>query len=417
MEDPPANYEAAQHNHRSSEDSTSPLLRPMSTLNVGTLCTILVVGLLATCWCVLDYWNREISHDLFGIGNVRTLDVDNDGVPEVVAPFGYFSYPLTLAFLQFFFMGVFFMTLYVSLTQERPQDLRMQKLSSDKRWSGLVVTHVFSTFWLQSLMMPTAMLSISLYAASRAIEIPVAAAIRMQVLGPRLGRKSASTIGLAFAAACVMFFSYAKMADCVCIWSGSGVALTGLAFWIISLLLLAMPAANAVCQEAIMLEPGMHPLLLLALQNIFAALVFSPILLVCHLAGWEDVIGAFAMILSYTEVFMMVLWLCAQVAATSLLCITLIVIVDSFWMIALRALRVLFWAICIVATFYVSGPGVPVSIACPLTSFWSFVLMFGVLLGMASTIYDRAIVPEESADKSEAPPVTDKQSASTSTTP
>jgi hypothetical protein len=387
----------------------------MSTLNVGSLCTILVIGVLATCWCILDYWNREISHDLFGIGNIRTMDVNNDGVPEVVAPFGNFSYPLTLAFLQFIFMGVFFMALYISMTQERPQDLRIQKLSADKRWSGLVVSHVFSTFFLQSLMMPAAMLSISLYAASRAVEIPVTAALRMQMLGPRLGRKSGKTIALAFAAACVMFFSYAKLADCVCIWSGSGVALTGLAFWIISLLLLAMPAANAVCQEAIMLEPGMHPLLLLALQNIFASLVFGPLLLLSHLAGWEDVVGAFAMIMSYTEVFMLVLWLCAQVAATSLLCITLIHIVDSFWMIALRALRVVFWAICILAAFYTTGPSVPVSIACPWTSFWSFVLVLGSLLGVASIMHDRAVIPEESVDKGESQPVTVKQSEGAST--
>merc|ERR1719253_1221194 len=109
--------------------------------------------------------------------------------------------------------------------------------------------------------------------------------------------------------------------------------------------------------------------------------------------GWEDVSGAFEMILTYSEVFMLVLWLCAQMAASSLLCITLIHIVDSFWMIALRTLRVIFWALSILSLFYISGPAVPLSIACPLTSFWSFVLMLGVLLGATSTVYDR-VVPE-----------------------
>merc|ERR1719262_1057400 len=153
----------------------------------------------------------------------------------------------------------------------------MLKLRSDKRWPAMVVSHVFSTFWLQSLMMPAQMLSLSLYAASRAAEIPAAAVLRTQVIGGRDGKKRMMTIGLATGAACCMFLSYAKLAGCVCIWSGAGVALSGVAFWLISMLLLAMPAANAVCQEAIMLQPGMHPLLLLAMQNIFACVIFLPV--------------------------------------------------------------------------------------------------------------------------------------------
>lgn len=408
--------------HAYEGDESSPMMRPMSPLSIGSICTCLIVGTLASCWCILDYWNREITRDLFSIGSVRTMDLDKDGDPEVIAPFSNFNYPLTLAFLQFAFMTVFFLGLHFSVNQERPRDLATLnwrlKLSSDKRWPALVISHVFSTFWLQALMMPAQMLSIPLFAATRAVEIPMTAALRSQVLGPRYGKKNAVNVALAFAATCAMFFSYAKLAGCACVWSGSGVALSGFAFWTISLLLLAMPAANAVCQEAVMLQPGMHPLLLLSLQNAFACFIFGPILLVCHLMGWEDVSGAFQMILTFGEVFMLVLWLCVQMAATSLLGITLIHLVDSFWMVTLRAARVLFWALCILATFYTSNRrGLPMSVASPWGSFWSFMMMCGALLGAAAIYKDHVYTPEESPDKSETATATEKGSASASATP
>jgi len=291
-------------------------------------------------------------------------------------------------------------------------------VASDKRWPVLVVSHVFSTFWLQALMMPAQMLSVPVFAASRAAEIPVAAALRGQVLGVRYGKRNMATLGQISASACIMFFSYAKLSGCACVWSGSGVALSGAAFWIISLLMLAMPATNAVCQETIMLQPGMHPLLLLALQNIFACVLVAPILVVCHLMGWEDVTGAFEMIVAYSEVFMLVLWLCAQMAATSVLTITLIHIVDSFWTIVLRALRVCFWAICVLSVYYLQGNGTALSIAVPWESFWSFVLLSGTLMGAAATYCDKAFVPEDGAvDKNDAAAATSKQAASGSAAP
>merc|ERR1719217_290983 len=121
-----------------------------------------------------------------------------------------------------------------------------------------------------------------------------------------------------------------------------------------------------------MLRPGMNPLLLLALQNIFACLIVGPLLLVFHLIGWEDVGGAFEMILTYSEVFMLVLWLCTQMAVTSVLCITLIHLADSFWTITLRALRVVFWALSMMIRYAMSGGNraMPISIACPHASLW-----------------------------------------------
>merc|ERR1719375_2451366 len=154
-----------------------------------------------------------------------------------------------------------------------------------------------------------------------------------------------------------------------------------------------------------MLQPGMHPILLLAMQNIFACLLFGPVLLLSHLIGWEDVGGAFEMILTYSEVFMLVVWLCAQMAATSMVCITLIHIVDSFWTIALRALRVVFWAACMTMAYYLSrGGGMPISIACPFSSFWGFVLLCGAFLAVAAAYCDRVHIPEETAEKAEGIP-------------
>jgi len=405
--------DAAQRDYEATDDVSSPMLRPMSSPNMGMLCTCGIVGMLATGWCLLDYWNRQITGDLFNIGNMKMMDLNQDGIPEVVSPFKQFSYPLTLAFLQFVFMGVFFLVLHFTINQQRPSDLRHLQVVHDKRWPALVATHIFSTFWLQALMLPAQMLSIGLFAASRATEIPVAAVLRTQVLGPRYAKRNWATIGLTSAAACLMFFSYAQLAGCACVGSGNGVALSGLAFWIVYLMLLAMPAANAVCQEAIMVQPGMHPILLLALQNIFACILFGPLLILCHLVGLEDVGAAFEMILTYSEVCMMVLWLCAQMAATSVLCITLIHLADSFWTIALRALRVVFWAFGMMLGYYMTGPGVPVSIACPHTSVWAFVLLCSVFMGAVAIFNDRVPLAagDDLADKGSAMPIAGGKSA------
>jgi len=328
------------------------------------------------------------------------MGVNEDGIPQLVTPFQKFSYPLTLAFLQFAFMGVFFLVIHFTVNRAQLSDFKYVVLTSDKRWPALIVTHVFSTFFLQSLMLPAQTLSIGLFSASRATEIPVAAALRMQALGLRDGGKNLRAVGLAFVSACTMFYAYAEMSGCLCIWSGNGVALSGVAFWLVYMMLLAMPAANAVCQESIMLQPGMHPILLLAVQNILACLLFGPILLLCHVTGIEDVSAAFVMFLTYSEVVMLVLWLCAQMAASSALSITLIYMVDSFWTIALRSLRVALWAVGLLVSFYMAHKGVPVSVLCPRTSLWSFVLLCSFLLGAAAVYTDRVPVAEHDTEKS-----------------
>jgi hypothetical protein len=113
------------------------------------------------------------------------------------------------------------------------------------------------------------------------------------------------------------------------------------------------------------------------------------------MVGWEDVSGAFEMILTFSEVLMLVVWLCAQMAITSVLSITLIHIIDSFWMMVLRCLRVAFAALSLLIYFYMSGPGLPVSIACPRSSLWSFVLVCGLMMMAASAVSDRVAAPDD----------------------
>jgi hypothetical protein len=323
------------------------------------------------------------------MGDIHMFDISRShDLAPVVTPFKTFAYPLTLAFLQFVFMGMVFLSMYFAVTQTRPSDLRGLVVSSDRRWPALVISHIFSTFWLQSLILPSQAMSLGFFASTRAFEIPAAALLRPPVLGQRFGKKTMQTTAFAFGASCLMYFSYARLAGCLCILSGNGVVLTGLAFWIVYALILAMPAANAVYQEAIMLHPGMHPLLILALQNIFASLLFGPVLLLSHFAGWEDIGGAFQMILSNQGIFMIVMWLCAALAVTSVVNIMLIYIVDSFWAIALRPIRVVFWGMITLINFYMASD-VALSIESPRSSFWCLMILCGCGLAAAAIYTDR----------------------------
>lgn len=385
--------------HEESWTESSPLLRPMKQATSAALCTCGEIVILAVGWGILDYWNRTLSSDLFNIGDVREIKVDNrapDVQVELVAPFHKFCYPLTLAFVQFTFMSLFFLGTYCVLSRQSPaQALFGQQIFSDKRWPMLVGSHVASTFWLQSLMMPHSVMSLGLFAASRAVEIPAAAALRQPVLSNRFGRKTLQTTSLAFGAAFMMYFAYAQLAGCVCIFSGNGIALSGLAFWCVYALILTMPAVNAVYQEAMMTQPGqdmvagMHPMLLLTLMNIFACISFAPILLLSHKLGWENVTAGFRMIFSKQEVFLTVIWLCVQMSLTSIVCSMLIHIADSFWAIALRALRVVFWGIALLGSYYFSQNAMSIAIVCPKSSFWSFVICCGAALAASAIYTDR----------------------------
>merc|ERR1719476_546541 len=126
------------------------------------------------------------------------------------------------------------------------------------------------------------------------------------------------------------------------------------------------------------------PLLLLAVSNVGAVMGCLPLLLLAHVAGWEDYAASWRMMTSYPQVYMLVLWLCVQMVASTGLCTALIYTVNSFWAVSLRALRVVFWWCKVLIIFYfTSGAGL-LSTSLPIQSFWSFVMFCGLAFMVAA---------------------------------
>merc|ERR1719476_292399 len=126
------------------------------------------------------------------------------------------------------------------------------------------------------------------------------------------------------------------------------------------------------------------PLLLLAVSNVGAVMGCLPLLLLAHVAGWEDYAASWRMMTSYPQVYMLVLWLCVQMVASTGLCTALIYTVNSFWAVSLRAMRVVFWWCKVLFMFYfTSGAGL-LSTSLPKESFWSFVMFCGLVLMVAA---------------------------------
>merc|ERR1719161_1583195 len=135
-----------------------------------------------------------------------------------------FNFPLTLALFQFTFMGIIFFTCWWLSSQQPGADLaKVRENIFGAQWSGLVATHVFSTFWLQSLMMPATIMSPMVFAASRALEVPAAAVLRSQVIGVRYGGHPIATAAFMFGAGMLLMYSQTQIAACLCMWSGHGV--------------------------------------------------------------------------------------------------------------------------------------------------------------------------------------------------
>merc|ERR1719379_68273 len=167
-------------------------------------------------------------------------------------------------------------------------------------------------------MMPIQMMSPMIFAASRAVQVPAAAGLRSNILGARNGGHPLSTTAMMFGAATLLIFSQSMIAECLCIWSGHGIQLAGIALVIIYLLLLILPAANAVCMESIMKDDlETNPLLMLAVMNIFACLYSTPILAFAHFAGWENVGMAFSVTMGKQQLYMLVIWLGVQMVLFS----------------------------------------------------------------------------------------------------
>jgi len=220
-------------------------------------------------------------------------------------------------------------------------------------------------------MMPSQVMSVSFFAATRAAEVPFVASVRSFIFRQPFGGRSPQILGCVTAANMLLFYSYLQMEGCMCIFEGHGIVLSGLALYAIYFLLLAMPAINIVGQETIMTVGRMNPLLMLALQNGFATIVLSPVLLL------EDVSKAFTMIYHYEEVTLLVLWLCIQAFAFAFVTMLLVRQLDSFWAVALRSMRVVYWWTWQLVIFYI-GSNSLLSVSHPKISGWSFGMMTGL---------------------------------------
>jgi len=257
-----------------------------------------------------------------------------------------------------------------------------------QRWPAMVGTHMCGSFVVQTLMMPSQMMSLGLFAATRAIEIPVAAGARAKAFGSSYGGHNPYAVATMFGAAWLMFFSYTEIADCLCVWSGFGVALSGLPLYVVYSLLLTLPACNMVLQESAMTQLQLHPFLVQGIQNIVAAVLFIPILVGAHCIGQEDMWQAIQMITGHREVYMSVLWLCVQTTIVSAITVGMISMLDSFWAVSAHSLRVVFWWVRQLPQFYLTS-GVLLSVAKPHASLWSFVMILGLCLGCGAVCMDR----------------------------
>merc|ERR1719379_1380389 len=122
-------------------------------------------------------------------------------------------------------------------------------------------------------MMPIQMMSPMIFAASRAVQVPAAAGLRSNILGARNGGHAVQTTAMMFGAATLLIYSQSMISECLCIWSGHGVQLAGIALVVIYLLLLVLPAANVVYMEAIISDLETNPLLMLGIMNLLASIL------------------------------------------------------------------------------------------------------------------------------------------------
>merc|ERR1719407_57920 len=116
--------------------------------------------------------------------------------------------------------------------------------------------------------------------------------------------------------------------------------------------------------------------------------MFIPILVVAHVTGWEDIFAGTSMVMRYQEATMLVVWLCVQMAFTSGATTALIYMTDSFWVVALRSMRVVFWWGRELVAFYLASEGTLLSVAQPHSSFWSFIMVCGLVLTLAAVVSD-----------------------------
>lgn len=387
---------------RQQEQTSSGSLSEAMTSRIWLVCIIIS---LVTAWCVLDSWNHDMSSQLYQMSEVQSFQINPSGkVNYTSEPF---KYTLTLSFIQFAFLGVVYISIFliniIGWSQKPPIAAVTQSLKpvlptlSNAQWPALVTTHIFGSVLLQSLMMPAKMMSLSLFAATRAVEVPFAAGARKKIFGENTG-PSMRTTALMFTAAWLLFFSYTQIAECLCVWSGFGVALSGMPLYVVYALLLTLPAANTVLQESVMVRLEVDPWLMQGIQNLGAAMLFVPILLAAHLLGYEDVQHAIAIITGHSEVYMTVLWLCVQTLIISAVTVGMILTMNSFWAVAAHSLRVVFWWSRHLQLFYLTSTTL-LSVSRPHASLWSFIMVCGITLGLTAFFTDRRETKDTPEDK------------------
>merc|ERR1719198_68110 len=84
----------------------------------------------------------------------------------------------------------------------------------------------------------------------------------------------------------------------------------------------------------------------------------------------------------------MILWLCLQLAVTSLVTVGLINVVDSFWTVATHSTRVIFWWLRELVYFYLTSTTL-LSVARPHASIWSFMMLCGLFLMVGGLLADK----------------------------
>lgn len=376
-------------------DETTPIVDPQDQLagwkpglsrsQHQALCTFGVLSLIAVVYWVMDGWNREVAGNLF-----QTKIVEVDASLRVNMSSG-FANPLLLTVLQFGFMSLAFFGLWALHAGGAAVTEELQSVAphlTGKRWLGLAGCHTFSTFWLQSLMMPATMMGIGAFAAVRAVEIPAAAVFRGQLLGAPMGKHTTAQAGLAFAGAWLVVYSYSMIGNCICIFSGQGVPLSGAALYLVWAMLLTLPAAHAVLEEGAMKQMGHHPLAVLGMQNGMALILSLPVLVAAHLLGWEDVLGGMSSLFGMPQIRMMALWLCVQMCVLSAARVGFTYIANSFWSVSLRALKAAFTWFREVAFLSVFAAGTSLSMQHPHASTWSFFMLCGILLVVGAAYVD-----------------------------
>merc|ERR1719487_1420371 len=101
-----------------------PLTQSMSHTSMGSACFLAVIGALVCAWCLLDSWQHSMSADLFSVSKVSNPQI-NMATGEITADVSHpFKYPLTLAFFQFLFMAVVFLTIWSLVSSNKGADIR-----------------------------------------------------------------------------------------------------------------------------------------------------------------------------------------------------------------------------------------------------------------------------------------------------